>query len=121
MAPYLKMSTPPGVVSLTSMSIVPGTRLFRSWIKLFGVIPVDYSDLTLVSLDAGKGFVEQSPMGTMRSWQHERRIEPLARGSMLTDTLVFEPRVFDPLFRYIVRAFFTHRHRMLQRHLGKLV
>lgn len=121
MAPYMQMSAPKRVAKLGDVKIVPGQRLFRSWITLFGVLPFDYSDLTLLSLEEGSGFVEQSPMGSMRLWRHERRITPLAdsaAGCTITDTLTFEPRLAGGISRRIVHAFFEHRHRQLQLHLG---
>jgi len=67
MSPYMHMSAPAGVTNLQSIPFEPGKRLFRSWITLFKIIPFDYSDLTLESLEEGVGIVEQSPMGSMRS------------------------------------------------------
>lgn len=119
MAPYMRMSTPRGVVNLNSVTWIPGQRLFRSWIKLFGIIPFDYSDLTLVSLENGVGFVEQSPMGTMRLWRHERRIIPNDKGCVIRDELTFEPRIAGRISLAIVGAFFAHRHRNLARYLGE--
>nr|WP_298137704.1 hypothetical protein [uncultured Pseudomonas sp.] len=121
MAPYLQMSAPPGVGNLRSVEFQPGKPMFRSWIRLFGLIPFDYSDLTLLSLEEGVGFVEHSPMGSMRSWRHVRHLTPTAGGCVLTDELTFEPRLAGWLSYRIVRAFFNHRHRMLERHLGKFI
>lgn len=118
MAPYLHMSAPRGVRSLAAVDFEPGKAMFRSWITLFGMLPFDYSDLTLLSLDEGIGFVEQSPMGTMRLWRHERRLAASGAGCVLTDELTFEPRIAGWLSFRIVRAFFAHRHRNLARHLG---
>ncbi len=119
MAPYMQMSVPAGVTDLGSVTVTSGQPLFRSWIKLFGVIPFDYSDLTLESLEEGVGFVEQSPMGSMRSWRHERRIISASTGCILTDELTFEPRLAGWLTSKMVSAFFAHRHRMLAQHLGR--
>lgn len=119
MAPYLSMSVPPRVTDLGSLQVKPGEPLFRSWIKLFGVLPIDYSDLTLLELSPGGGFIEQSPMGSMKLWRHERRVTGDGRACTVRDELTFEPRFAGPLVRRIVRAFFTHRHRMLARHLGR--
>lgn len=118
MAPYLRMSAPKGVNDLSPAKIELGKPMFRSWIKLFGVIPFDYSDLTLLRIDDGVGFLEQSPMGSMRLWRHERRIEPNEHGCVIHDELTFEPRIADWISFRIVRAFFTHRHRNLARYLG---
>lgn len=118
MAPYLRMSIPRSDMNIATVKVEPGKRLFRSWIQLFGVIPFDYSDLTLLSIDEGVGFVEQSPMGTMRLWRHERWISPNDQGCVIHDKLTFEPRIASWLALRIVRAFFTHRHRNLARYLG---
>lgn len=91
MAPYMRMSVPRGVTDLSSVTITPGKPLFRSWIPLFGIIPFDFSDLTLESLEPGVGLVEQSPMGSMRLWRHARRIEAASTGCILIDELTFEP------------------------------
>ena len=118
MMPLLRMSAPAGVRDIASVPFTPGVPMFRSWIRLGGVLPIDFSDLTLVSLTPGEGFVEQSHMGSMRSWRHERRITPLASGCRLIDVLTFEPRFGGRLAVAIVRRFFTHRHDMLRKHLG---
>jgi hypothetical protein len=118
MSPYIRMSAPAGVTNLQSISFVPGKRLFRSWISLFKVIPFDYSDLTLERLEEGVGIVEQSPMGSMRLWRHERKIIPSDKGCILTDEISFEPRFAGFLSNKVVNAFFRHRHRMLCRYLG---
>jgi ligand-binding SRPBCC domain-containing protein len=116
--PFMRMSVPRGVRSLKELHFEPGQPLFRSQIYLFGVLPVDYSYLTLLELHEGVGFVEQSPMGSMRLWRHERRIEEAAHGCVLTDTLTFEPRFAASLSRWVVERIFTHRHAVLRRHFG---
>lgn len=118
MAPVLQMSAPKGVRDLASISFEPGVPMFRSWIRLGGIIPIDFSDLTLLSLTPGEGFVEQSRMGSMRLWRHERRIFPVEMGCRITDTLTFEPRFGGRLAVAFVRRFFAHRHNMLRKHLG---
>jgi len=97
-------------------AVVPlGERLFRSWVLLFGFLPVDYDDLTLVRIEPGRGFLESSRMLSQRRWIHERALEPAAGGCRITDRVRFEPRVdllgraFLPVFRF----FFRHRHRRL--------
>lgn len=121
MAPLLRMTTPRGVRSLEDLLENPalrlGERLFRSRLLLFGVLPIDYSDLTLIELRPGAGFIEESPMGSMRRWRHERTIVRSERGVYLRDRLVFEPRLPARLAEPVVRQLFTHRHRMLKRYL----
>ena len=120
MVPLLRMSVPKGFENLADVSFQPGVPLFRSWILLGGVVPVDFSDLTLLSMTPGVGFVEQSRMGSMKLWRHERTLHPLASGCRITDHLIFQPRLGGRLTVAFVRRFFVHRHKMLKKHLGEL-
>lgn len=121
MAPWFRMTTPRHVRSLTDLDIRPGERLFRSHILLFGILPVDYSDLTLLKLREGRGFIEQSPMGSMKSWRHERLIIPGGAAEpeavVLIDQITFEPRFCNRLTHSLVRRFFAHRHAVLRKNL----
>jgi len=120
LGPLLRMTVPRGLESLDLDTIEPG-RLGRSWILLFGLVPVDYDDLGLVWIDPGRGFLERSTMLSQRLWEHERTIEPLGDDACtITDRIVWEPRLPLPgrLLRPLFSAFFRHRHRQLQRHFG---
>ena len=82
---------------------------------LFGLVPFDYDDLTLVEVWPGRGFLERSSMLSMRVWEHERTIEVAAEGGcVVRDRLSFEPGLPVPL-GFVVRALFRHRHRRLRR------
>jgi len=120
MWPVLRMTTPRGVGSIAELEVRPGERLFRSRLLLLGVLPIGRSDLTLVELVPGEGFVEESPMTAMKRWRHERRIAPGAGGggSVLTDRLTFEPRWAKGIVAWCIGRFFRHRHAVLRRHLG---
>lgn len=115
LSPLMRMTAPRGVVELSDVEIRPGQPLFRSWLLLFGILPVDRSDLTLVSFQPGEGFLEESPMLSMKLWRHERRIEQDDAGTVLIDRLTFEPRAATFVVRRLVRFLFDHRHRMLRR------
>ncbi|MBK8904939.1 MAG: hypothetical protein IPM53_27415 [Anaerolineaceae bacterium] len=120
MRPYLRMTVPKGVRSLNDVAIKPGVCLFRSYVFLFGVLPVDYSDMTLVELDPGQGFVEQSPMGSMKLWRHERRIVPCPddpSAVLLVDQLTFRPRIAQRLVGWFISQVFAHRHKVLRANL----
>jgi hypothetical protein len=97
-----------------------GERICRSWVLLFGVLPVDYDDITLVRLDPPHGFLERSSMLSQRAWEHERTIEPGADGCVLTDRVSYEPRLPLPdfLLRGLYRSIFSYRHRRLRRRFG---
>ena len=116
--PLLKMTVPHHVKSLLGLEVRLGQRLFRSWLLLFGVIPIDRSDLTLVELDPGRRFIEQSPMLSMRLWRHERIVRAVVGGSTITDRLEFQPRFNKRLTRWFIKKLFTHRHAVLRRSLG---
>jgi hypothetical protein len=119
LGPVLRMTVPRGLGSLDLHALEPG-RLGRSWILLFGAIPVDYDDIGLARIEPGRGFLERSTMLSQRLWEHERTIEPDGEGAILVDRLAWEPRPPLPgrLLRPLVAAVFRHRHRQLQRHFG---
>jgi ligand-binding SRPBCC domain-containing protein len=120
LGPVLRMTAPARVRALEPSEVVLGERIFRSWVLLFGVLPIDYDDLTLVSLEPGRGFHERSRMLSMRVWEHERTLEPDGAGCLVRDRLSFEPRLpgMGSLLERIVRATFRHRHSRLRRHFG---
>jgi ligand-binding SRPBCC domain-containing protein len=121
MWPLMRMTVPQRIKTLTDADVRPGHRLFRSYILLFGILPIDYSDLTLLELTSGRGFIEQSPMGSMRLWRHERQLttaEGPDSSVMLTDRLTFDPRFARAVVAWFVGMFFRHRHAVLRKHLG---
>jgi ligand-binding SRPBCC domain-containing protein len=117
--PLVRMTHPRGLDSLAEREVPLGAPVFRSWILLAGVIPIDYDDLTFVALEPGR-FLERSPMLTQRAWEHERRVEPSGVGCVLTDRIRSTPRVaaLAPLFRVAFRLAFQLRHRNLRRRFG---
>lgn len=120
LGPLLRMTVPRAAESLDLATLEPG-HLGRSWVLLFGLIPVDYDDIGLERIEPGRGFLERSTMLSQRLWEHERTIEPVGDGvCTIADRIAWEPRLPLPgrLFRPLFGAFFRHRHRQLQRHFG---
>ncbi len=68
-------------------------RAFRSWIWLFGIIPIDYDDITFMKFYPSGGFVEDSTLFSMKIWRHERTLEPTKTGCLRTDQVSFVPRI----------------------------
>jgi ligand-binding SRPBCC domain-containing protein len=118
--PLMRMTAPGSVRALDPSDVVLGERIFRSWVLLFGVLPIDYDDLTLVRLEPGRGFHERSSMLSMKVWEHERTLEPSGAGCLVRDRLSFHPRMpgMGPLLDRVIRRLFAHRHRRLRRQFG---
>ncbi len=121
LGPWFRMTAPKGVGDIDPADVPLGERWFRSWILLFGVLPVDYDDLTLVWIEPGRGFLERSKMLSQRVWEHERTLEPDGEGTRVTDRVRFEPRlrVGAGLQRALFDAIFRRRHRRLAAHFGR--
>ena len=120
LGPVLRMTAPARVRRLEPAEVVLGERIFRSWVLLFGVLPIDYDDLTLVALEPGRSFHERSRMLSMRVWEHERTLTADGSGCVVRDRLGFEPRLpgMGPLLERVIRATFRHRHKRLRRRFG---
>ena len=89
LAPFLRMTFPSDLADLTE-GWRPGERRFRSWLLLFGVLPVEYDDVAFDEIDPGRRFLERSTLWSQRVWEHERTIEPTDLGSRLTDRVRFD-------------------------------
>ena len=123
MRPWLTMSMPRGSEDLTIDTVELGVPLGRAWIRLFGLLPIDYDHLSIAALEPGRSFHEKSTMLSMRSWQHERTLTPASDAvTRVHDRITFEPRILlrpsAGLFRRVLAAFFAHRHRRLARHFS---
>ena len=118
--PLFRMTAPAQVRRDGLAAVQVGRRVCRSWVLLFGLLPVDYDDITLVRLDPPKGFLERSPMLSQRAWEHERTLDAEAKHCRLTDRVRYEPRLPlpDALLRGLYRFVFRHRHRRLRRRFG---
>ena len=117
--PVLRMTFPASVADI-SEGWQPGSRLFRSWILLFGVLPVEYDDLALAEVDEGRRFLERSEMWTQKLWQHEREILEAASGTRIVDRVSFVSRVapLESIHLLIFRLIFRYRHFRLRRLYG---
>ncbi|HEX9831972.1 MAG TPA: hypothetical protein VGA66_02595 [Mycobacterium sp.] len=122
--PWMTMSMPRDAKDLTVDTVLVGIPVGRCWMRLFGVLPFDYDHLTIAELWPGRGFDEQSTMLSMRSWRHERTLDPDGEAeTIVRDRLTFELRAplraLTPVIAVGIRALFGHRHRRLQRHFAQ--
>ena len=120
--PVLSMTMPPGLRgrTLDDAPEVLHRPLGKAWLLLFGVVPVDFDDMTLVGFEPGSRFHERSRMLLLPRWEHERTVTPDGDGCVVHDRLTFEPRLarlpgVRRLVTVVVGWLFSHRHRRLAR------
>ena len=121
LSPWFRMTFPRGIEDLTPPNVELGKRSFRSWMLLFGVLPVDFDDVTFVEVEPGRRFVERSSMASQRVWLHERIVEPCGGDTLITDRLEWEGRLpgAELVFAAVVPQVFAWRHRQLKRNFGE--
>jgi hypothetical protein len=120
LGPLLRMTVPRGAEDFGLDDSEPG-HIGRSWVLLFGLLPFDYDDITVVRAEPGRGFLERSTMLSQRLWEHERTLERLgADRCRITDRVAWEPRLPLPgaWLRPLILATFRHRHKRLRRAFG---
>ncbi|WP_131105368.1 hypothetical protein [Ornithinimicrobium sufpigmenti] len=122
--PVLSMTMPARHRGKTVDTVPVGVPLGRAWLRLAGLVPVDFDHLQLVSVEPPHRFHERSWMLSARVWEHRRSLEDLGEGrTRVTDELTMVPRVPLPApARAVVRrgldALFAHRHRRLRARLA---
>jgi ligand-binding SRPBCC domain-containing protein len=118
--PFLRMTAPASLRESGLAQVEVGRRICRSAVLLFGVLPVDYDDITLVRLEPPAGFLERSRMLSQQVWEHERTLEEVPDGCVLTDRVSYSPRLPlpDRPLRALYAGVFRHRHRRLRRRFG---
>jgi ligand-binding SRPBCC domain-containing protein len=121
LTPLMRMTVPRALRGATLDDLPLGQRAGRSWILLFGIIPVDYDDMTITERGPGHRFFEQSTMLTQSRWSHERSVEPTPGGSRVTDHLTWQGRArpLGAMYRLVIPIVFGHRHRRLRKRFGR--
>ena len=117
--PFIRMTGPQEHDTLPTE--VDGGVIFKSWLLLFGVVPVDRHALALASVHEGVGFVEESSSWLQRRWRHERTLTATEPGGCtIEDRLVIEPRLrlLRPVVSAVAEQLFAHRHRRLAKRFG---
>lgn len=113
LAPLFRMTYLPAYAAVR-IDQAPLGRLFRSWILLLGVLPVERDDITIVE-HLPCGFQEVSPMLTIREWRHRRELSDVPGGCRVVDEVRFVPRwlAMGPLLLAVFFLVFRLRHRNL--------
>ena len=120
MAPLLRMTVPRGLDGLDLDRVEPG-RLGRSWILLFGLLPVDYDDLGLERIEPGRGLpraLDDAQPAALGTRAHDRAAGGRRLHGHRPRRLGAAPAAAGRLLRPLFGAFFRHRHRRLRRHFG---
>lgn len=124
MGPYLKMTMPRQFRGQSIADVTPGTRIGKSFLLLFGILPFGFDDITIAEIDPGRMFREESIMTGMRIWVHHRTLEPLGDKTIVTDEITLAPQApmglipgWGKVMSRVLSAFFSHRHRRLNRTL----
>ncbi len=120
--PLARMTVPTGLVGARLDDLPAGRSAGRSWLLLFGLIPVDFDDLTIAEHGPGRRFLERSTMLTQSRWEHERTVATVVGGCRVVDQLDWQGRnlALGALYRLAVPILFSHRHRRLRRRYGVL-
>jgi ligand-binding SRPBCC domain-containing protein len=122
MRPWMTMTMPRRAKDLTVDTVPLGRPVGRAWLRLFGLIPCDFDHVNIVEIETGRRFLERSTMLSMRRWEHERTLTPVAGGTRVHDRVTLSPRLPVPglaaLVARLVNAFFKHRQRRLRRYFA---
>jgi ligand-binding SRPBCC domain-containing protein len=109
--PMLHMSSLSDFSTKKLNTIQLGVPITKSWLLLFGLLPIGISELTLVELHIGERFIEQSKMSFMKYWRHERMIAPHGTGTIIRDVLTFEPIMLNKSCTFFIKRLFRNRHK----------
>lgn len=123
LAPWVRM-TAPKAWRRKPLRLWPcGKPLFRSWILLFGLVPVDIHQFYMKAMHLQGGFDEQSTSLTNRYWHHTRVVAPRDDGCQVTDEVRFASRLplLGELLLPIYHGIFRSRHRVLRRKYGERI
>lgn len=120
--PFLHMSSPIEWRTQPISGWPINTRLFKSWITLAGVIPVDRHQFEFKAIHR-HGFKECSSSFFNHEWHHERTIEASAEHSIIRDSVHYTSKVAVAgiLMKPLYQAIFKHRHRKLRLKYGACV
>ena len=117
--PWVRMTVPTAWAGSSIAEVPSGTRLGRSWLLVFGIVPFDFDDLCIAEV-APRRFLERSRLLSAPCWEHERTVVPTAHGCRLRDEVRLVPHRWvhaiglARLQLRLVGAVFTHRHRRLR-------
>lgn len=116
LGPWIQMSAPAAWRSLKLKDWNGNGQLFKSWVLLLGILPLDRHAFGKLDLSQKMRFIEHSSSWINRIWQHERAVKAVAGGCEITDKISFAPRLplLSPVLKAIYILVFRHRHSKLR-------
>ncbi len=120
LSPLVRMTAPSSFATRSIFEWPERQMLFKSWILLFGILPIDRHTFLFERIQAGVGFTERSTSWTNRYWCHERKVVSLGSACQVVDTVTFQSRIplLDLLLLPVYRLAFWRRHQYLQGRYG---
>lgn len=120
LSPLVRMTAPESYSTCSILDWPEQQKLFKSWVLLFGFLPIDRHTFFFEAINAEAGFSERSEPWTNEYWGHKRTVVAAASGCRVTDTVGFKSRVpfMDVFFKPIYQAVFWCRHKNLRLKYG---
>jgi len=120
LAPWFRMSAPKEWGGFLLKDWQGHGPPFKSWVLLFGFVPIDRHAFGTLEFSQDRGFVETSSSWVNRVWRHERTVKQTAGGCEVVDRLQYLPRL--PVASFLLKAIyilvFRHRHNKLRARYG---
>ena len=117
LAPLVRMTAPEDWHRCPLERWETGRELFRSWILLFGVLPVDRHAFLLESVTPGVGFEERSSSWMNREWRHRRSVRANGDGTCIVRddvTVLGRFPLLTSITMPLYRLVFRNRHRRMR-------
>ncbi|MGB1581680.1 MAG: hypothetical protein ACPHER_09265 [Nevskiales bacterium] len=118
--PLARMTAPTEWQQRPIMQWPAQQRLFKSWILLLGILPIDRHHFYFEWFDPEQGFCERSASSSNSLWRHQRRVTASAAGCVVTDSLQYQNRLplCGAILKPVYQMVFWHRHRKLRARYG---
>jgi len=116
-APLFRMTSPSiDLDTIDPKSIPLNQQLFKSYIFLFKIIPIDIHSFMLKSIIEFEFFEETSSSLMMKHWNHTRALKARGPQTLLIDKIEYQHRlgfmgqICFPIYKFV----FAHRHKKLR-------
>lgn len=120
LGPWIHMTTPAAWRGVKLKDWQGDGPLFKSWVLLLGVVPLDRHAFGSLDISQSMRFVELSSSWVNQVWRHERVVTKVPGGCEVVDRVSFTPRLpfVAGLLHPIYVLVFRHRHARLRARHG---